>query len=732
MSGIPKSTFTRRDFIRDSTIITAGAAFASGIWPIISESSNNNEDACKWFRNINRQLILETHFGNYKEIFNNFDADAAAEIYEEAGVDLLCYFGKCQDGYSYYPTKIGIEHPGLNRDFTGELTRALKKRGIRCMVYFFPAMERRLQKIHPDWIYQNNSSKEFPEDSSIGDVAMMCFHSPYMDKTGISQMNECLSMYDLDGIFVDIVMQQFLSNTCYCRYCRELFNNEVGGDIPTDKNDPKAFIYRKWSNRHMETFIDKIQRALTESRPEIAVIINYAWMSRYPVTPPEYVPHVTWDTPTPVNGLFSLDFSFESRYLSSLPDVSWSCMNVRMNNWTDYTLRETEAFLHECAIPLGSCGTLYQSDVLYPSGNPDPAVMEAISTVNDRILELDPCVKGTQPVMDTAVLHSADSVWSKEPLIPTSTWQPGPAYYAVCGAHKALIEGHVQMAILNSGVFLDTIDDYNTLVLPNQRILSDSECEAVRRFVKNGGALLATGETAVRDTGNERLADFSIADVLGIKYVESSDTANCYLRVKSKIEPYGIPGMDVQVKGNYVRIKTTTARTLFELVPPYEGIKNGTPPPAVMPEGPGVTINSYGKGKAIYCAAKLFDSYYTESTPVQRKLALWMLEQVYSYKSRSIFLENTPINVEVFYNQRSSERFIHLVNYSGDKRGNGVPQTQDFPVIHGIRIHARTEVKPSSVTTVPDDEKVTFTYSNGWITFDAEPLYIHGIYHIRL
>ncbi|MBT4484470.1 MAG: twin-arginine translocation signal domain-containing protein, partial [Candidatus Latescibacteria bacterium] len=363
MSKNNKSLFTRRDFIRDSTLLTAGAAFASGIWPVISESSDTNEDARKWFMNINRQLILETHFGNYKEIFNNFDAEAAAQMYEEAGVDLLCYFGKCQNGYSYYPTKIGVEHPGLNRDFTGELTEALKKRGIRCMVYFFPAMERRLQKIHPDWIYHTDYSSEIPEESSFDDVAMMCFQSPYMDEIGIPQMKECLVKYNFDGVFVDIVMQQFLSNNCYCRYCRELYNNEVGGVIPTDKNDPGAFIYRKWSNRHMETFIDKIQHALDEPGPEIAVIINYAWMSRYPVTPPEYVPHVTWDTPTPANGLFSLDFSFESRYLSSLPDVSWSCMNVRMNNWTDYSLRETEAFLHECAIPLGACGTLYQSDV---------------------------------------------------------------------------------------------------------------------------------------------------------------------------------------------------------------------------------------------------------------------------------------------------------------------------------------------------------------------------------
>ena len=405
-------------------------------------------------------------------------------------------------------------------------------------------------------------------------------------------------------------------------------------------------------------------------------------------------------------------------------------MNVRMNNWTEYSLREPEAFLHECAIPLGSCGTLYQSDVLFPSGNPDPAVMDAIGVVNRRILELDPFVKGSTPVKDTAILHSADSVWSKEPLIPTPGWPPGPAYYSACGAHKALIEGHVQNAILNSEGLVDTLADYRALILADQRILSEDECNAIRRFVRDGGVVFATCETSTRDSNNKLLDTFSLSDVFGVDYRETSDTANCYLRMKSKDTTFGIPAMDIQVGGKYTRVKTTTAKTVLELVPPYEDIKTGTPPPAENPEGPGVTVHSYGRGKAVYCCAQLFDAYYRIATPVIRKLALWMLDRVYPSAQRSIVCENTPINVEVFYNRRGTERFVHLVNYSGDKRGNGVPQTQDFPVVHGIQVHIKTDVKPSSVDVVPEGRKVRFAYRNGMISFEAEPLHIHNVYRI--
>ncbi|MBT4484287.1 MAG: hypothetical protein HOC71_11505, partial [Candidatus Latescibacteria bacterium] len=230
---------------------------------------------------------------------------------------------------------------------------------------------------------------------------------------------------------------------------------------------------------------------------------------------------------------------------------------------------------------------------------------------------------------------------------------------------------------------------------------------------------------------NKPLDDFSIADVLGVSYLGSSDTINSYLRFTEKNDTFGIPAYDIQVAGNYMRIKTTTAKTLIELVPPYEGKKTGSPPPAELPEGPGVTVNSYGKGKAVYCASRLFEAYFREDTPNLRKLGLWMLNLVYPTESRTIVLEHTPINVEVFYNQRGSERFVHLINFTGDKREVGTPQIQDFITVHGIRVRARLNKKPAGIKTVPDGKKVMFTYRNGWASFEAEPLDIHSVYNIE-
>lgn len=702
MPSVKQHFITRRKFVKCSTAATAGAAFATGIKLISPAIIKAQERSGGWHESIYRLLHLDAHFGGFKEIYRDFDAEAAARIIDEACFQMVSFMA--QDGPSYYPTKIGRMHPGLDRDFVGEFTRALQKRGILAIVYF--------------------------------GLGQGCYNSPHVDEVVIPQYKEILEMYDVDGFFPDGVLQPHLMQTCRCKYCRELFARDVGGEIPKDDSDPMAFAYRKWSNRRMEAFMEKVYHALSAIKPEIAILNNHLWVTRYPVTPPPYVKHICWDTPVPDQGLYSWNFSFEARYLSTLqdvlPNITWSCMNTRGHNWMEYSLREPEAFFSECAILLAAGGRTYLSDIPYPHGNPDPAVMEIFSAVNKRTIELEPFLKGCKPVKDVAVLHAEDSVWSKTPMIPHATWTPSKAYHSVCGTHKALIEGHVQMSIFNNRIFQETLNEYRALILPDQCILSESECDEIRNFVRNGGALIATGETATRDTENNLLKNFPIADVLGVDYLGSSDTANSYLRVNSKNTQYGIPAMDVQVMGKYVRIKTTTAQVLLELVPPYEGIKTGTPPPALTSEGPGLTINSYGKGKVVYCASPLFTAYYTKNTPVLRKLALWMLDQIYPNESRPIILENTPINVEIFYNRRNNERFIHLVNYSGDKREVGTSQVQDFTTVHGIRIRVKLSVKPKRVTAVPGGDTIPFTYRSGWASFDAKPLNIHAVYRIEI
>lgn len=686
-----------------------------------------------WADGLTRHCHIDSHFGDFNKVYTHFDAEAAADRIAAAGFQTATFFAKCWAGYSYYPTTIGTPHPGLACDFTGLLAAALQQRGIRRLVYFNLGQERRLHREHPDWIVNRDAAGIVPDAASLGQ------RSPYLDESGIPQMLEIVERHDVDGFFVDIFMHQTLEGICYCPSCAESFRQDTGLELPQQDSDSSAFAYRRWANATLAAVVERTHLALTAQKPDVLLLINWGYMARFPVTPPTYIRQLTWDTPVPKEGNFAWNFSFESRYLPTLQDVTWSVMNTRGNTWMEYSLREPEALLQECATTIAAGGGTYLADIGHPAGHLEPAVYDLFTRINDRSVALEPWTRNVEPVPDVLVLHSADSVWSKTPCRPCPGWTPAPGYYSVCGAHKALTEAHVQLAICNSDRLPDLLPEARALVLPDQRLLSNVEADAIRQFVDDGGALLAFASTGVRDGNDEPLNDSMLADVLGVRFVGLTPYATAYVRVPTDAGLVGVPTMDVQVVGPSVQVETTGAQMLLEYVPPYErivgvspygGMPGGTPPPALEADGPAVTLHHYGKGSVIYCALDLCSALFTEATPVLRRLIIGLLDRLHPLTDRSIVVDNAPLNVEVFYNRRGNERFVHLVNYAGDKRETGTPQTQDLRPHHDIGISLALE-NGGRVSEVPDDRQVEATWAEGRLCFRAGVTGAHAVYRIE-
>ena len=82
--------------------------------------------------------------------------------------------------------------------------------------------------------------------------------------------------------------------------------------------------------------------------------------------------------------------------------------------------------------------------------------------------------------------------------------------------------------------------------------------------------------------------------------------------------------------------------------------------------------------------------------------------------------------------RRGQERFVHLINYSGDRRETGPPQVQELPTVHGIRVRLRLESAPVRLTSVPDGSGLAFRHQDQQVTFEALPLSIHAVYRVEL
>ena len=82
------------------------------------------------------------------------------------------------------------------------------------------------------------------------------------------------------------------------------------------------------------------------------------------------------------------------------------------------------------------------------------------------------------------------------------------------GLAQALVELHMPFnVVLDEDLTSD--HGYRVLVLPNSACMSDHEVEAVRRFVADGGGLIATADTSLYDEKFRIRDDFALADVFG-------------------------------------------------------------------------------------------------------------------------------------------------------------------------------------------------------------------------
>jgi hypothetical protein len=108
--------------------------------------------------------------------------------------------------------------------------------------------------------------------------------------------------------------------------------------------------------------------------------------------------------------------------------------------------------------------------------------------------------------------------------------------------YNGMIQALIRARIPYIAVHADHIDrDANKvsmLVLPNLAAMSNSQVDSVRRFVSEGGSLVATDETSLYDEYGDRRPDFALGDLFGASYTgkregprNAAGTDHTYLRL---------------------------------------------------------------------------------------------------------------------------------------------------------------------------------------------------------
>ncbi|MGE5557626.1 MAG: alpha-L-fucosidase [Bacillota bacterium] len=630
-----------------------------------------------------------------------FDGAVHAAKAKDAGADSLVFFGKCHYGFSYYPTRIGTVHPGLQKDMLGEFVKGCREAGLGATCYYSVFLDGAAVRKRPEWILRKDKGPLKEQDFS-GKYLPVCVNSGYPDELLIPQSLEIIERYDVDELFYD-TMSEFIP--CYCGNCRSRF----GKPIPENSADPGWLEYVQWYYGQYEAFFAKVARIIHERKPEVSVIFNWAWSAGQPDLPPPFIRRLAGDLFT--SGSTA---SYYAHYWAGTGyPFDYMCGRF-LHGLGDWSNNTPETLKYTGAAAIASGGGFYLIDRQLPDGSMEERAYAVMKDVFGFIQERRDVVEGAEHLPETAVLHPLEHIIGPElQYFPAAQTRKMRMRQLEGAAHIFMRHGRHYTA-LNTGNLLKMLPQYKLLVLPELEHLSAGIKTGIKSFVEAGGNLL------IAQSGDTEKVDGDILEFAGADYEGHAALDYSYIEYNRG----GIPD-PILVRGRFALIKPKGgARVLKRLILPLpvgkEGREfgHGFAPPADSSGHAAVISRQVGKGKVIYAAGPLFTSYETFLNP---NIAALVLELTDILLPEPICRVETPARVEMTAVKKGTDLIIHLVNHSGKETlVNGwLPVTEYIPKVYDIKLSIKAPPHECKIISAPDGNTMEAVAENGYLKFNV-------------
>ena len=195
-------------------------------------------------------------------VLSKFDVEAFTDQLVRCKVDFLTWHARCNQGGAYYPTKIGIQHPGLDYDFFGKLAGACKRKNIRLSAYFNAGLSSEELLRHPEYMAISPEGLILRENRNSPFVRSVCYNSPFREHLRDMAL-EVLENYPVDGFFFDCLKVY----PCICPVCMKKMQ-EQGIDF-TD-----AQALRKFNSQSYAEFGKMLTEAIRKVKPDALIVFN--------------------------------------------------------------------------------------------------------------------------------------------------------------------------------------------------------------------------------------------------------------------------------------------------------------------------------------------------------------------------------------------------------------------------------------------------------------------------
>ncbi|MFH0797304.1 MAG: beta-galactosidase trimerization domain-containing protein [Candidatus Omnitrophota bacterium] len=681
------------------------------------------------YKSIFRALMIDQHFPDAPYItFEKFSAREQLKKCLDAGIDSLHLTTKCHWGYSYYDTKFGVKHPALGkRDMVKELVDECRKNDVEAVAYYCIGFDNLAARTHPDWRFKNSEGKDLVwywnlKDNSGWRWDMACINTGFR-KYCLDQIAEFTGKYKFDSIMLDIFhIYTWYKSVCFCQGCQSKYRSR-GLNPYSEKPEERFLVMKYWCEEWAE-FLREIRAVAYPS--DIPITVNGG----------------------PTGLLFEgqevlkqLDWVY-----SEGGERAWNCVVLRgcrdnyahaqcgiwggndiMDAWPQTTVRLQAARV----LAHGNRTFFFFTQGRSGDGTFADSKYQFLKGVNRETARKQKFVRDSEPVKAVGVCHD-ENTWLLESA--TDIMEENKYGYGI---------GKIIDVFRGLSIPCEFIPDwrmneanfkkFKLLVISEMACLEKKKVAAITDYVREGGNLLVTAETGLRDETASLRQDFLLADLLGIRYRGicrdyEVNTIGGYLRFRDHPLFKNFRKTDYLLGKNFVQVECTNAEPIAWVAKPV-GVESrdayigwGPLPPGNEASWPAVTIADYGKGKVIYTVAPL--------GRILHQNVRWpavFLKAVIDYLKIDIGLRKEgPSVVEAVFVQKKNKVLVHLLNNSIELlRGEVIPIT-------GVKIIFDQDTWKFHCAGVvyPKKQDLKLKLRNRLAVIEAPPVQIHTIIEI--
>ncbi len=640
------------------------------------------------------------------------------------------------------------------------ITEHLQQGGLKALGCIPPMSEIDILKQHPEWQWKHKPNSKPVKDVEKWPAPAGCWYSPFGDFY-IKKNVEMVTQLGWDGQILDGFGGAYTA--CYCDFCKAGYLKATGNKIPVlkeypappDVSDPNYRKYLQWRLDEYDKFVGKWMDTLKKIKPDYVFIPwstgpgrwwhwTYAPLIEHSETVNRIVDapilELFWDfPPDQANNLLP---SFTVRYYRGVTreNPALMCTYFRSqgqqgaappqveNDFRLYTVLTNGGvpFVVSYWIDATSTPSHYmdalKSRQTWTDGAKSVKWAAMLVSQNSRLFY---GISSTHGKTDGRVASGVDTTDASK-VIASERRLPAHLESAV-GVFRAAEEDHLPLDIiidadLEQG---DLLSQYKVLVLPNAACLSDKAVANIRKFVQNGGGLVAMHESSLYTQSGDSRKNFALADLFGASYIGQDDhTARwpAYTRtVALKMRPHEITGGDVIKSTFNIGMDSVDYIGMASKVKSERGVKVIASLDE-KPEAPFLILSERDKGKVAYFAGDIGQSYFTNPYQYERKLLSNSLRWAASEKP-TVEVTGPMCLQSTFYQQENGKRtIVHLLNEVNSNTNRALPEgnpsmrEEIVPLVRIkvlfrdpaiTRVHLEPEAQDLPITKTADGVEVT-------------------------